>query len=278
MALMLICGLLLLAGVVAAVRWGGEPVQAPPAQEREDERAWVASIRRYVWYLAVGVVAGIGAGVLVAGAGGRLIMRLLAVTADEHSRGLETEADEIVGRITTGGTVTFIIFTALFLGLATGPLYLLIRHWLPGGRLGGLAFGALLLAALATRVEPLRADNTDFGLVGPGWLAASAFAALVLLHGMVVAALAGRYSRTLPLISGKRRAVLGHVPLLVLLPVAPVVLLAVLGGGVAVWLGRTRGAVAWLSSRRALVGGRLVIGGFFVAALPGSIAAFAEIV
>jgi hypothetical protein len=278
MALMLICGLLLLAGVVAAVRWGGEPVQPPPAQEREDERAWVASIRRYVWYLAVGVVAGIGAGVLVAGAGGRLIMRLLAVTADEHSRGLETEADEIVGRITTGGTVTFIIFTALFLGLATGPLYLLIRHWLPGGRLGGLAFGALLLAALATRVEPLRADNTDFGLVGPGWLAASAFAALVLLHGMVVAALAGRYSRTLPLISGKRRAVLGHVPLLVLLPVAPVVLLAVLGGGVAVWLGRTRGAVAWLSSRRALVGGRLVIGGFFVAALPGSIAAFAEIV
>jgi hypothetical protein len=278
MALMLICGLLLLAGVVAAARWGGEPVQPPPPNEREDERSWVASIRRYVWYLAVGVVAGIGAGVLVAGAGGRLIMRLLAVTADEKSRGLETEADEIVGRITTGGTVTFIIFTALFLGLATGPLYLLIRRWLPGGRLGGLVFGALMLAALATRVEPLRADNTDFGLVGPGWLAASTFGALVLLHGMVVAALAGRYSRALPLISGKRRAVVGHVPLLVLLHVAPVVLLAVLGSGVAVWLGRTRGAVAWLSSRRALVGGRLILGGFFVAALPGSISAFAEIV
>src|SRR3954454_22417619 len=161
MALMLVCGVLLLAGVLAAVRWGGEAVQPPPPHEREDERPWVASIRRYVWYLAVGVVAGIGAGVLVAGAGGRLIMRLLAVTADEKSRGLETEAEEIVGRITTGGTLTFIIFTALFLGLATGPLHLVIPPWLPAGWLAGLAFGALLLAALATRVDPLRADNSD---------------------------------------------------------------------------------------------------------------------
>src|SRR4051812_39756273 len=122
MALMLICGSLLLAGVVGAVRWGGEPVQPPSRQESEGERPWVTSLRRYLWYLAVGVVAGIGAGVLVAGAGGRLIMRLLALTADERSQGLETEAEEIVGRITTGGTVSFVVFTALFLGLATGPL------------------------------------------------------------------------------------------------------------------------------------------------------------
>jgi hypothetical protein len=278
MALMVICGVLLLAGVVAVVRWGGEQVQPPPVQEREGERPWALSVRRYVWYLAVAVVAGFGAGVLVAGAGGRLIMRLLAVTADERARGRETEAEEVIGQITTGGTVSFIIFTAIFFGLATGPLYLLIRRWLPGGRLGGLVFGALLLAALATRVEPLRADNTDFGLVGPGWLAASTFGALVLLHGMLVAAIAARYSRALPLIAAKRQALLGYAPLLVLIPAFPVMAVAVLGGGVAVLLGRMRTVVAWLGSRRALVGGRVVLGGIGVAALPGAITAFAEIV
>ena len=278
MALMLVCGLLLLAGVAAVVRWGGERVQPPPVQEREGERAWALSVRRYVWYLAVGVAAGLGAGVLVAGAGGRLIMRLLAVTADEGARGRETEAEQIVGKITTGGTVSFIAFTAIFLGLVTGPLYLLIHRLLPRGRLGDLVFGALLLVAFATRVEPLRADNTDFGLVGPGWLAASTFAALVLLHGMLVAALAGRYSRALPLIAGKRRALLGYAPLLVLVPAFPAMAIAALGAGIAVLLGRARTAVAWLSSRRALVGGRLLLGGAGVAALPGAITAFAEIV
>jgi hypothetical protein len=278
MALMAICGLLLLAGLAAVVRWGGEQVQSPPVQEREGERGWKLIVRRYVWYLAVAVGAGLAAGVLVAGAGGRLIMRLLAVTADERARGLQTEAEETVGQITTGGTVSFIIFTALFFGLASGVLYVLIRRWLPGGRLGGLVFGALLLAILATRVEPLRADNTDFGLVGPGWLAASAFGALVLLHGMLVAALAARYSRALPLIAGNRHALLGYAPLLVLVPVVPAAVIAALGGVVAVLLGRARTAVAWLSSRRALVGGRVVLGVIGVAALPGAVTAFAEIV
>ena len=278
MALMLICGLLLLAGAIGAVRWGAESVRPAPVQEREEESPAKLVLRSYLWYVTVAIVAGVTSGVLVAGAGGRLIMRLLAVTAGDPAQGRLTEADEVVGRITTGGTVSFIVFTALFLGGGSGVLYLLVSRWLPRGRLGGLAFGALLLVLAATRVEPLRADNEAFGLVGPGWLAALVFAALVLLHGTVVAALAARYSRSLPLIGRDRRALLGHAPLLVLVPLFPALAAIAVGGGIVVVLARVQSLAASLRSRTALVGGRMVLGAVGLAALPGAVAAFADIV
>ena len=74
----------------------------------------------------------------------------------------------MVGRISAGGTIDVIVFAALFFGLASGVIYLLIRRWLPTGRLGGLTYGALLLVVAATRIDPLRSDNPDFDIVGPG--------------------------------------------------------------------------------------------------------------
>jgi hypothetical protein len=76
-------------------------------------------VRRYVWYLTVAVASGVGAGLLAAGAGGRLVMRLLAVTAGPDAQGRVTEADQIVGRISVDGTLGFIVFTGLFFGLAS---------------------------------------------------------------------------------------------------------------------------------------------------------------
>ena len=119
-------------------------------------------------------------------------MRLLAVTADDSAQGAETEAEQIVGEITTSGTIDLVLFNGIFFGLASGLAYVLIRRWLPAGRLGGLAFGALLLVVAATAIDPLRADNPDFDIVGPGWLVVATFGALVLLHGMAVAAIAAR--------------------------------------------------------------------------------------
>lgn len=194
MVLMVACGLLLLVGVLCIAVWGGAPVHQPEFNDTAGSGSVALAARRYIWYLAVAVASGVGAGLFVAGAGGRLVMRLLAATAGGAAQGRETEAEEIVGRISTGGTVNFIVFAALVFGLATGVLYLLIRRWLPGGRLGGLVYGALLLVVLATRLEPLRADNPDFDIVGPGWVAATAFGTLVVMHGMLVAALAARYS------------------------------------------------------------------------------------
>jgi hypothetical protein len=213
----------------------------------------------------------------VAGAGGRLAMRLLAATASDAAQGRQTEAEEIVGRISTGGTVGFIVFTAVFFGLASGVLYLLIRRWLPGGRLGGLAYGTLLLIVAATRIDPLRTGNADFDTVGPGWVAATAFGALVVLHGMLVAAIAARYSEALPVIAANRRSLLAYTPLLVLIPAAPVGAAVAIGGLLAVGLSRLKRVVERWRSHTSLVAGRVILVVIGLAALPGCVSAVADI-
>lgn len=275
---MVVCGLLVLAGLAAIVRWGDLEPEPPWSTSDPDQSPSAGEhARRYVWYVTVAVVSGLASGILVAGAGGRLAMRLLAATAGDEAQGRLTEADEVVGAITVGGTIGFIVFTGLFFGLATGALYLLIRRWLPGGRLGGVAFGGALLVIAATRIEPLRRDNPDFDIVGPGWLSAVVFAALVVAHGMAVAAVAGRYSRALPLLSRRARPVLAHAPLLLVVPMAPVLVPVTLVGVVSVLAARLRPVVATVRSRRSTVLGRAVLAAILVLAIPGFAATVADI-
>jgi len=277
-AVILICGVLVLLGVAAVVRWGALSLQSSgDLRERDDSPSpgFVAS--RYLWYVTVAVVSGIGSGLLIAGAGGRLAMRLLAATAGSAAQGRETEAEEIVGRITTGGSIGFIVFTGLFFGLVTGALYLVIRRWLPPGRLGGLAYGMMLLVIAAPRIDPLRADNPDFGIVGPGWLAVVVFSALVLVHCMLVAALAGRYSRTLPAPSLRRRTLIAYTPLLLLIPAAPVAVVLAVVGLLAVGLSRAEPAIKAVRSHATAVAGRIVLAVVTIVALPGFVSAVVDI-
>jgi hypothetical protein len=272
--LMVLCGMLVVGGIAATARWGGLSFQCL------DPAAPVTAAQRYFWNVTLAVTAGVGAGLLVAGAGGRLVMRLLAVTAGAQAQGQLTEAEEVVGRISTGGTVGFVVFTALFFGLVTGIVYMIIRRWLPTGRLGGLAYGALLLVLVGSRIEPLRADNPDFDLVGPSWVAVAAFGALVVTHGMLVAALAARYSRRLAPFSAGSRAWLGYAPLLALVPILPVLAIVAAGGVVAVLIGKTAGPrrePGPRMSRRALIGGRAVLCGGALVALPGFVSAVTDI-
>jgi hypothetical protein len=143
------------------------------------------------------VVAGLIAGVLGAGAGGRLIMRLLALTSPPSADGRITEAQEVVGEITVGGTFALFTFGGAVTGMLAAALYVLLYRWLPSGRARGVAFGALILVGFSWWVEPLRGSNPDFDIVGPGWLAVVSFSALALVEGMLVAALVGRLSRAL---------------------------------------------------------------------------------
>jgi hypothetical protein len=234
-------------------------------------------VRRYLWNVNLAVIAGVGAGVIAAGAGGRLVMRLLAVTAGDAAQGRITEADQVVGRISASGTVEFVAFTALFFGTATGGAYLLLRRWLPAGRAGGLAYGVLLLLLAGTRLEPLRASNVDFDLVGPGWLSVVAFSALVLFHGMLVAALAGRASRAVPLLAREPRAIAAHAPLLLLAPLAVVVLILALVGVIVVLATRFRPVVAAWNARRLLPAGQVILALAVLAALPGFVSAVSGI-
>jgi len=275
------CIVLVVVGLLATVRWGGLAVQPPPAPADDDTvpaaRPPVSLVvRRYLWYLTLAISAGVGAGILAAGAGGRLAMRLLAVTAGPTAQGRITEADQVVGRISAEGTLGFIVFTGLFFGAASGAAYLLLRRWLPGGRTGGVAFGALLLVLAGTRLEPLRPGNPDFDLVGPGWVSVAAFAALVLFHGMLLAALAGRLSRAVPLLALTPRAIIAHVPLL-LLALGSVALVAAIVGVAVVSASQVPAVAGVWRDRRLVTAGRVILSLVALAALPSFARAVTDI-
>jgi hypothetical protein len=276
-----LCIALVAVGLLAVVRWAGLAVEPPPApaQAAADPTGrppMGLAVRRYLWYLSLAIGAGVGAGILAAGAGGRLVMRLLAVTAGPDAQGRITEAEQVVGRISLDGTLGFIIFTGLFIGAVSGAAYLLVRRWLPAGRVGGVAFGVLLLVLAGTRVEPLRPGNLDFDLVGPGWVSVAAFAALVLFHGMLVAALAGRLSRAVPLLAPTPRAIVAHLPLL-LLALGPVALVAAVVGVVVAQASQVPAVVAAWRDRRSVTAGRVVLALVALAALPGFASAVVDI-
>jgi hypothetical protein len=283
--LMAVMGALLLIGVVVTLRWGGIAYRPwdPEAGNSTDSGATApavppsvrTTVLRYLRGVAIALVGGFWAGALVTGPAVRLIMRLLAVTAGDDAQGAITEADEVVGEIDLGGTIGLYIFGGLLPGIMSGAIYVLIRRWLPAGRLGGVVFGALHLVIAATRIDPLRPDNPDFDIVGPGWLSVTTFGLACLFHGMAVVAIANRYSSEMPpQVSSQAAWVrvlvpLGLPALIVLFPPVAVVLLV----GLALAIGITRivPAVRAGQSRGALVGGRIAVVVAALVFLPGTI-------
>jgi hypothetical protein len=195
MLVMLACGLTLLSGLVLAYRWRNCQF-ALPDWSQHDPRALDRPGLQLGWLLSVGMLTGFAVGVLVIGPGARLVMRLLAATSPQAT-GHHTEAGFTIGRITLLGTIVFIVAVGAAFGAVVGPIYVFASFALPRGMLGGLLFGALLLVTVGSRIEPLRADNRDFTLVGPSWLAVAAFTTLSIATGATAAALAGRISATL---------------------------------------------------------------------------------
>ena len=238
---------------------------------------------RYLRGVAIGLVGGFWAGVLVTGPAIRLIMRLLAVTAGDQAQGRITEAEEVVGDIDLGGTISLIVFGGILTGLLSGVIYVIIRRWLPHGRLGGAVFGALHLVVAATVIDPLRPDNPDFDLVGPGWLSVATFGLACIAHGMAVIAFANRYSRVVPPVARSPYARgLSVIPLVLpaLLVLVFVPALGAILAGLAATIVVTRFAPAILiaRSRALLVAGRVAIGVVTIVLLPGVITDLRDVV
>src|ERR671937_431736 len=127
MAVVVGFGVLLLLGLAVVLWWGGLDFRAPSGGDPAGHPSAGRVVRSYAWYVTVALVSGLAAGILAAGAGGRLVMRLLAVTAGADAQGQITEAEEIVGRITVDGTIGFVVFNGLFFGLPSAVGYLLLR-------------------------------------------------------------------------------------------------------------------------------------------------------
>jgi hypothetical protein len=180
-----------------------------------------ALLRSLAGCLAAGVVVGL----LVAGLGSRVVMRVLALV-DADARGTVTEAGNRVGEITAGGTLALILFVGIPAGVAAGLIVFLVRRWLPSRLVWrGPALSLVLLALLGGTV--IDADNIDFRLLEPSGLAVALFGVLFLFAGYALAVLADRWALGAPPVFYRRSVtVVGAIVLAVVVGLG----LADLGG------------------------------------------------
>jgi hypothetical protein len=254
--------------------WGSRTYASTPLSA---DRPIADDIRWWLRLVAVHLMAGVAGGVLVAGLGGRLAMRAIAATSGRAAQGKLTEADEVVGFITVDGTIGFVLFVGIGAGVLSALLYIALRPVLPTGRAGGLLFGAFLLVVAATRLDPLRADNPDFDIVGPDLLSIVIFGALPVLLGTTVAALTARLSAAVPLLSSSPATWLPHLALAPALLVTPVAALIILAGAVTIAARRLHASRPLVPTDRALVASRVFVATIALVALPGFVLALADI-
>jgi hypothetical protein len=203
-----ICTIALVASGAMVLRWGSLDTSVRCGDG--------GGIRRAVRRLCVVEVSGIVAGVLVGGFGSRLMMRIMAATSGPSAQGRLTEAQEVVGEITKGGTTGLLIFVGLGFGLFGAIGYALLVRFLPRRAwASGLVFGLLALGVFARR-DPLSPDNSDFAILSPVALAVAMIVVLFVLYGMTLAALTARLERAYPPLEKRARSLIAYAPLLLL--------------------------------------------------------------
>jgi hypothetical protein len=218
--------------LAVALRWRHLATIAARDAPKPSERTAIAAdaVRTIGVISTAGLVAGLaGAGVI-----GRLVMRVIGATSGDAAQGRVTEAGEVVGRITNGGTQGFIVFVGLFGGIAAALAFLVVRRWLPRtAGPAGLVLGVLLLGTIGV-TDPMSPDNVDFRILTPVWLAVVMVALTAFLTATMFTALAARLD-ALSLTSGRSRYV-AYVGLLLAALPSPLLL------GAAAYIG---GRIAW---------------------------------
>jgi hypothetical protein len=134
------------------------------------------------------VAAGLVAGFLIGGIGGRLAMLILRLTSDPALHGLETDDGFIIGIVSV--STIFLLMVTTMLGALGGVFYLLVRSWMPATTRRWW-FGAL--AALYGGAAIIRPGGIDFTRLDPLWLAVVLFVAIPGAGGVLTSVLAERY-------------------------------------------------------------------------------------
>jgi hypothetical protein len=140
--------------------------------------------------MRVAVVAGAIAGLISAGVGSRVVMRIIAL-ADPDTDGRFTDAEATVGEITLGGTFNLLMLGTIA-GVMGGALYLGVRRWLPvpaGWK--WLAYAVLTLATVGQLL--FDQNNADFQIFEPVLMVVALFSVLFFLNGFIVSALVDRF-------------------------------------------------------------------------------------
>ncbi|MGZ5410489.1 MAG: hypothetical protein ACXWDJ_10890 [Aeromicrobium sp.] len=161
-----------------------------------DGRPAVSPVAEVVRDIARGGIAGIIVGLLVAGLGGRLVMRL-ATILHEDTVGVFTENGEVIGNITFNGTMALITFGGLGMGLMAGTIWVIVSPWIPGRGLARALVTAVAAIALGTP-NLVQRTNPDFVVLGYDPLVVVLLVGLVGLVGFSIALVDGALDARLP--------------------------------------------------------------------------------
>lgn len=140
-------------------------------------------------------IAGALAGVLVAGIGGRLVMRLAALTVPS-SAGRFTENGNLIGNITPGGSLALVVL-GLFFGAFAAIVWVVVSPWLPGRGVPRALLAMPLALALGGR-GLIDGNNTDFAVLQHQPVVVAMLMCLVAAVGSATALLADWLDRRLP--------------------------------------------------------------------------------
>jgi hypothetical protein len=179
-------------------------------------------------HVGLATLAGIVAGAIVGGVGGRIAMRVTGFVAGPSVAGVTTTNGNRVGEITLGGTIG-VLLVGVALGVLGGLVYAVVEPWLRRLRpWQGVVFGVFLLVAAGISVlDPV---NSDFSRFGSAPLHVAMFAALFLLFGILIAWVFDRLPAIAAQSATRARFVVG-LGWLALLLAASVLLLSASGLG-----------------------------------------------
>jgi hypothetical protein len=145
--------------------------------------------------IARGGLAGLVTGIVVAGIGGRLVMRVAALLVPEAA-GQFTENGNRIGDITLSGTVGLVL-GGLFFGLLGATVWVVVSPWIPGGE-RVRAVLAMPIAAALTGGALIQARNPDFRILRHDATTVLLLLVLVALAGLAIAAVDAWLDRRLP--------------------------------------------------------------------------------
>lgn len=154
--------------------------------------------------IARGGIAGALSGIVIAGLGGRLLMRLAAMMIPSAS-GSFTENGNRIGDITASGSLALILFGGLFFGLFGGTVWAVASPWIPWAGFRRAILAAAIAVAL-TGAQLVHGDNQDFVTLRHDGRIVAMLVALVAVTGMCVALLDGWLDQRLPGATSSRRA------------------------------------------------------------------------
>jgi hypothetical protein len=146
--------------------------------------------------IARGGLAGLLAGIVVAGVGGRLVMRAAAIIVPSAT-GRVTEAGFRIGEVTIAGTFGLISLQGLGMGVIFGVVWVVISPWLPGPTLVRGVVAMPIAVGLSAHALIDR-TNPDFELLGHNPLVVAILVALVASVAPALAIFDGWLDRRLP--------------------------------------------------------------------------------